>query len=185
MASLGPNELNLNELRILIKSITRVLLTSSAKIGRKMVAVAVLLATSVNAAVMMQRARTRLHVGMPWNVEKASPIITDKPDCWNKKENVKQKNKTVMFKYLSFLGFFNISTFSGVMFFEAWQWWNLDLPCDLWQVGSWKFFYFKEIINGLVQERCNSSALAMELRLSCTNPSISWNMYCLWPTSAF
>ena len=25
----------------------------------------------------------------------------------------------------------------------------------------------------LVQERCNSSALAMELRLSCTNPSIS------------
>ena len=25
-------------------------------------------------------------------------------------------------------------------------------------------------INGLVQERCNSSALAMELRLSCTNP---------------
>ena len=28
-------------------------------------------------------------------------------------------------------------------------------------------------IDGLVQERCNSSALAMELRLSCTNPSIS------------
>ena len=27
-------------------------------------------------------------------------------------------------------------------------------------------------INGLVQERRNSSALAMELRLSCTNPSI-------------
>ena len=26
-------------------------------------------------------------------------------------------------------------------------------------------------INGLVQERCHSSALAMELRLSCTNPS--------------
>ena len=26
--------------------------------------------------------------------------------------------------------------------------------------------------NGLVQERRNSSALAMELRLSCTNPSI-------------
>ena len=30
-------------------------------------------------------------------------------------------------------------------------------------------------INGLVQERRNSSALAMELRLSCTNPSISYN----------
>ena len=27
-------------------------------------------------------------------------------------------------------------------------------------------------MNGLVQERRNSSALAMELRLSCTNPSI-------------
>ena len=25
-------------------------------------------------------------------------------------------------------------------------------------------------IDGLVQERCNSSALAMELRLYCTNP---------------
>ena len=28
-------------------------------------------------------------------------------------------------------------------------------------------------MNGLVQKRRNSSALAMELRLSCTNPSIS------------
>ena len=28
--------------------------------------------------------------------------------------------------------------------------------------------------DGLVQERCNSSALAMELRLSCTSPSKSW-----------
>ena len=27
-------------------------------------------------------------------------------------------------------------------------------------------------VDGLVQERCNSSALAMELRLSCTNPSM-------------
>ena len=27
-------------------------------------------------------------------------------------------------------------------------------------------------IDGLVQERCNSNALAMELHLSCTNPSI-------------
>ena len=30
-------------------------------------------------------------------------------------------------------------------------------------------------IDGLVQERRNSSALAMELRLSCTNPSISYH----------
>ena len=33
-------------------------------------------------------------------------------------------------------------------------------------------------IDGLVQKRRNSSALAMELRLSCTKPSI-----CLWLTS--
>ena len=31
---------------------------------------------------------------------------------------------------------------------------------------------FQAHIDGLVQERRNSSALAMELRLSCTNPSI-------------
>ena len=34
-------------------------------------------------------------------------------------------------------------------------------------------------IDGLVQERRNSSALAMEFRLSCTNPSIWW-----WPIFA-
>ena len=33
-------------------------------------------------------------------------------------------------------------------------------------------FHLLDHIDGLVQERCNSSALAMELRLSCTNPSI-------------
>ena len=32
------------------------------------------------------------------------------------------------------------------------------------------------LIDGLVQERCNSSALAMELRLSCTNPAILWDI---------
>ena len=32
-------------------------------------------------------------------------------------------------------------------------------------------------IEGLVQERCNSSASAMELHLSCTNPSILWHAY--------
>ena len=32
-------------------------------------------------------------------------------------------------------------------------------------------------LNGLVQERLNSSALAVELRLSCTNPSISYYSY--------
>ena len=33
-------------------------------------------------------------------------------------------------------------------------------------------FKLPKQIDGLVQERHNSSALAMELRLSCTNPSI-------------
>ena len=33
------------------------------------------------------------------------------------------------------------------------------------------------IHQGLVQERRNSSALAMELRLSCKNPSTSWHSY--------
>ena len=32
--------------------------------------------------------------------------------------------------------------------------------------------YFVLPIDGVVLERCNSSALAMELSLSCTNPSI-------------
>ena len=43
--------------------------------------------------------------------------------------------------------------------------------------GSWSMFYLSNCvaifnIDGLVQERRNSRALAMELRLSCTNPSI-------------
>ena len=33
------------------------------------------------------------------------------------------------------------------------------------------------IIDGLVQERRNSSALAMELRLSCINPSLQYNIH--------
>ena len=36
-------------------------------------------------------------------------------------------------------------------------------------------------IDGLVQERFNSSALVMELRLSCTNPSILLTIYILKP----
>ena len=38
---------------------------------------------------------------------------------------------------------------------------------------QFKNYHYKDQINGLVQERCNSSALAMELSLSCTDPS-SW-----------
>ena len=36
--------------------------------------------------------------------------------------------------------------------------------------------YYKDQIDGLVQERFNSSALAMALRLSCTNPS-RWSFF--------
>ena len=39
---------------------------------------------------------------------------------------------------------------------------------------------FWQHIDGLVQERRNSSALAMELHLSCTNPSISSIRYWQW-----
>ena len=39
-------------------------------------------------------------------------------------------------------------------------------------------------INALVQERCNSSALAMELRLSCTNP-LRWSYDHLISTMGF
>ena len=34
--------------------------------------------------------------------------------------------------------------------------------------------------DGLVEERCNSSASAMELRLSCTNPSICAKSFFMW-----
>ena len=40
---------------------------------------------------------------------------------------------------------------------------SCNVKTDLWVQRS--------CIHGLVRERCNSSALAMELRLSCTNPS--------------
>ena len=39
--------------------------------------------------------------------------------------------------------------------------------------------------NGLVQKRCNSIALAMGLRLSCTNPSIYDEKRLLWPSNCF
>ena len=44
----------------------------------------------------------------------------------------------------------------------------LQLYWDILGLSTETSLYF----DGLVQERRNSSALAMELRLSCTNPSI-------------
>ena len=43
----------------------------------------------------------------------------------------------------------------------------------------------EEHIDGLVQERRNSSALAMELRLSCINPSIWFHMVTSWHGHTF
>ena len=40
-------------------------------------------------------------------------------------------------------------------------------------------------IDGLVQERRNSGALAMDLRLSCTNPSRSFPFYLSWKTTSY
>ena len=43
---------------------------------------------------------------------------------------------------------------------------------DLWEFPTLHRSTKTDDIDGLVQERRNSSALAMELRLSCTNPLI-------------
>lgn len=55
-------------------------LTSSAKIGRKMVAVATLLVTSVKVAVRVLSIRTRIHFGKDLKLTNRSPIIADNPD---------------------------------------------------------------------------------------------------------
>ena len=47
--------------------------------------------------------------------------------------------------------------------------WGKDTDLLVWEFLMWR----GDHIDGLVQERRNSSALALELRLSCTNPSIS------------
>ena len=48
--------------------------------------------------------------------------------------------------------------------------------------GKWRWFPYNT--DGLMQKRRNSSALAMELRLSCTNPSICCPIYIMHITSA-
>ena len=48
--------------------------------------------------------------------------------------------------------------------------------CSVSYVSLWYHMWYRNMIDHIdrpVQERCNSSALAMELCLSCTNPSIS------------
>ena len=85
---------------------------------------------------------------------------------------------------------------SGCQLLARWQWCSVlpgvpGLPgswcpgCGLWTYASWQSHLRKPSIlwltmyfNGLVQERHNSRALAMELCLSCTKPSILST--CLW-----
>ena len=52
------------------------------------------------------------------------------------------------------------------------QWIKVDIKC--WKKTLVRFFYDIEMEHndGLVQERRSPSALAMELRLSCTNSSM-------------
>ena len=57
-------------------------------------------------------------------------------------------------------------------YYHSW-WWPGNIGCGA-RTSSGKILVASNQahINGLVQERCNSSANALELRLSCTNPSI-------------
>ena len=56
---------------------------------------------------------------------------------------------------------------------HKWQVKRKMFPFDDIIMKVWSMFYLSNChIDGLVQERCNSSALAMELRLSCINPQI-------------
>ena len=54
----------------------------------------------------------------------------------------------------------------------------LGSQCSMYEVSAmmrmdyYRLLIYHSHIDGLVQERCNSNALAMELLLSCTNPSI-------------
>ena len=48
----------------------------------------------------------------------------------------------------------------------------LSLPMMVSLLMLYSSLSLNDLIDGFVQERRNSSALAMELRLSCTNPSI-------------
>ena len=45
--------------------------------------------------------------------------------------------------------------------------------------GHWSVSLCRRHVDGLVQERRNSSALAVELSLSCINPSMCGSEWCL------
>ena len=59
---------------------------------------------------------------------------------------------------------------------------SAKFPCDQWvAVSGSNVFSRKQEIDVLVQERHNSSVLAMELHLSCTNPSKYQSSYVVSP----
>ena len=65
--------------------------------------------------------------------------------------------------------------FMNIMIYELQQlYWASDTLAVQETSASTPVLYVRYHFDGLLQERHNSSALAMELRLSCTNPSI-WN----------
>ena len=69
-----------------------------------------------------------------------------------------------------------VTSINNIWFIGLWEWAILTLVV----IGVWtgetlcKRGHF---IDGLAQERRNSSALAMKLRLSCTNPSLWWKVH--------
>ena len=69
-----------------------------------------------------------------------------------------------------FVLFWSISTKSSWLL--HWHCGNLWLTQYKWNNRKVVALQLSSSINGLVQQRSNSSALAMELHLSCTNPSI-------------
>ena len=71
-----------------------------AKIGRNIVAVAVLLATSVKVAVTIIRRVTTAHTGRSAKALNDEPISSERPDSWTQRNNQNmQLNQRGVFKY--------------------------------------------------------------------------------------
>ena len=61
-----------------------------------------------------------------------------------------------------------------------------ELTCCMWKSQQvtcnllWAMPYHPILFDRLMQERCNSSVLAMELHLSCIDPSFWWHRHARW-----